>query len=91
MIVQPSLEQEFKLESEATAIKEDDHHQEIAELCATLSKQNWYQQQLIKQATAHIMELESKITCLEFIEKLVMEDERPWWKKIFRKGSVFSP
>ena len=85
MVVNPSLEQEFKLESEATAIREDDEHKEIAELCARLSKQNWYQQQLIKQATEHIMELEAQLACTELLEEIMEEGKKPWWQKLFKK------
>ncbi len=83
MIVEPSLEQEFKLESEANAIKEDDQHEEIAELCARLSKQNWYQQQLIKQAAEHIMHLEAQIACMDLISEI---PDAPWWRRLFRKA-----
>ncbi len=44
-IVQPSLEQELRLESDARAVLEDDNHEEVAKLCSVLLKQNWYQGQ----------------------------------------------
>jgi hypothetical protein len=88
MIITPSLEQEFRLETDAKAIMEDDQHDQIAELCASLSKQNWYQQQVIKQATAHIMELEAKIECYDFLDELMKEEERPsFWQRFFKKES----
>tara|TARA_R100001082_G_C4315534_1_gene138779 strand:- start:256 stop:567 length:312 start_codon:yes stop_codon:yes gene_type:complete len=90
MIVEPSLEQEFKLEYEAIAIKEDDQHKEIAELCARLSKQTWYQQELIKQATARILELEAEIACTQLIEEIAKEKKRPWWR-FFNSGRVKPP
>lgn len=83
MVIQPSIEQEFKLESEAQAIRADDEHEEIAELCARLSKQNWYQQELIKQATQHIMELEARIACLDLVDEVIKKESRPWWRAMF--------
>ena len=65
MVVAPTLEEELHLETDARAIIEDDDHKDIAKLCAELSKQNWYQQKLIEQAVAHVMELEAQLACLE--------------------------
>lgn len=80
MVVAPSLEEELKLEWDARAIVEDEDHKDIAKLCAQLSKQNWYQQKLIEQATGHIMELEAKIACLTPVKK------KPWWQTILLRG-----
>ena len=78
MVVQPPLEIELQLEKEARAIIQDDDHEQIAQLCATLSKQNWYQQQLIKQCVGKIGELEAELVCLE-VRK---EKKEMWWHKI---------
>lgn len=81
MIVKPSLEQEFKLESEATAILEDEEHDEIADLCARLSKQCWYQKELIKQATARIAQLETQAMLIEDGVKDYRKQSwlKQWW------------
>lgn len=79
MVVSPTLEEELKLEWEARAIVEDEDHKDIARLCAQLSKQNWYQQKLIEQAVAHILELDAKIACLTPVKK------KPWWRTIFSR------
>tara|TARA_R100000781_G_scaffold93440_1_gene58041 strand:+ start:311 stop:592 length:282 start_codon:yes stop_codon:yes gene_type:complete len=78
MVVQPPLEIELQLEKEARAIIQDDDHEQIAQLCATLSKQNWYQQQLIKQCVGKIGELEAQLVCLEEVK----DRRETIWQKI---------
>lgn len=86
MIISPSLEEEFSLEKDAKAIMEDDQHDQIAELCAQLSKQNWYQQRIIKQATAHILELEAKIECYDFLDELTKKEKPPsFWQRFLKR------
>ena len=64
-IVQPSLEQELRLESDARAVLEDDNHEEVAKLCSVLLKQNWYQGQVIKQSIGRIEELEAIMATID--------------------------
>lgn len=91
MVVSPTLEEELKLEWDARSIMEDEDHKDIAKLCAQLSKQNWYQQKLMEQAVAHIMELEAKIAASEMVDEILKEKKQPWikWKTLFR-SLVFS-
>ena len=86
MVVTPTLEQELKLEWEARAIIEDDEHKNIANLCAQLNKQVWYQQKLIEQAVAHVMELEAQMASIELVDEILAEKKKPWWKTIFSRG-----
>ncbi len=86
MVVTPTLEQELKLEWEARAIIEDDEHKNIANLCAQLNKQVWYQQKLIEQAVAHVMELEAQMASIELVDEILAEEKKPWWKTIFSRG-----
>ena len=86
MVVTPTLEQELKLEWEARAIIEDDEHKNIANLCAQLNKQVWYQQKLIEQAVAHVMELEAQMACVDLVDEILAEKKKPWWKTIFSRG-----
>lgn len=79
MVIAPTLEEELRLETDARAIMEDDKPKEIAELCARLSKQTWYQQKLIEQAVSHILELEAKVACLELVDEIQKEKRKPWW------------
>ena len=88
MVVQPPLEIELQLEREARATVQDDNHKEIAQLCATLSKQNWYQQQLIKQCVEKIAELEAILVCLE-VRQEEKEIRETWWQKI--KSQIHCP
>jgi hypothetical protein len=80
LIVKPSLEQELQLETDSRAIIEDDNHAEVAKLCATLNKQNWYQQQIIKQSIGKIAELEAIIACMD--EPVPQVKKQPWWSRI---------
>ena len=43
---------------------------------STLLKQNWYQQQVIKQSVERICELEAKLICLEPVPK---RKKRRWF------------
>ena len=76
LVVEPSLEQELQLETDSRAVLEDDDHESIALLCSTLLKQNWYQQQVIKQSVERICELEAKLICLEPVPK---KKKRLWF------------
>ena len=92
MVVTPSLEREFKLESDAKAILEDDHPQEVAKLCAELSKQAWYQQQVIIQATDHIRELEARLALLDAIgydKHLEKTKKLPWIQRLCNLNVTF--
>ncbi len=76
LVVEPSLEQELQLETDSRAVLEDPDHESIALLCSTLLKQNWYQQQVIKQSVERICELEAKFICLEPVPK---RKKRRWF------------
>ena len=78
LVVEPSLEEELALERDARAVLEDENHEEIALLCSTLLKQNWYQQRIIKQSIERICEMEAKLITLEPVPR------RIWWKRLFR-------
>ena len=88
LIVKPSLEQELKLELEERAILLSDDHQETANLCASLWRQNWYKDEVLKNCLGKIGELEGKIVQME------LEDSSPCWqrllKKVFPRKSVES-
>ena len=79
LVVKPSLEQELQLETDSRAIIEDDNHAEVAKLCATLNKQNWYQQQIIKQSIGRIGELEAMLACME--PTRTKPKPQPWWSR----------
>ena len=79
LIVNPTLEQELQLETDARAILEDDNHKDIAQLCSILTKQNWYQKQIIKQAITRITELEVEIETMKDVDA---PKKRPWWSAL---------
>lgn len=58
MVINPSLQQELELEKSIRCILASDDSAKVQSLCGSLLRQNWYQQQLIRQATAHIARLE---------------------------------
>ena len=79
LIVEPSLEQELKLELEERAILISDDHQETANLCASLWRQNWYKDEILKNCLGKIGELEGKLVHME------MERSNSCWKRLLRK------
>ena len=78
LVVEPTLEQELKLESDCRTIMEDENHKDVARYCAILSRKTWVQEQIIQQSIDKICELEAKLACLE------IKAERPWWRKFLR-------
>jgi hypothetical protein len=79
LVVKPTLEQELQLEADALAIMEDPDRLAIASLCAALSKQVWYQRQIINQSIGRIAELEARLISKE------IRGEEPILKKIKRR------
>ena len=88
LIVEPSLEQELKLELEERDILLSDDHQETANLCASLWRQNWYKDEILKNCLGRIGELEGKLVHME------MQKSSSCWqrllKKVFPRKSVES-
>jgi len=62
MVVEFSVEEELRIESQARTVLHCEDRAEIARLCASLVKQNAYLSQLVRQATGHIAELEMTMT-----------------------------
>lgn len=58
MVINPSLQQELELEKTIRCVTAHDDGDKVRQLCASLLRQNWFQQQLIRQATGHIAKLE---------------------------------
>ena len=79
LIVQPSMEQELKLEVEERAILVSDDHKETAELCASLWRQNWYKDEILKNCLGRIGELEGKLVQME------LESSNSCWKRLLKK------
>jgi hypothetical protein len=61
MIVEQSLEEELHLEATVREITDLDDIAELTSLCVLLTRQNWHQSKLLKQAVYHVMELEAKL------------------------------
>lgn len=60
MIVELSLEEQLEIEKSVRCAMASNDAQSIAKLCGSLIRQNAYQSRLLKQATAHIAEIEMK-------------------------------
>jgi hypothetical protein len=58
MVVEFSIEEELRIESQARTVLHCGDSEEVAKLCASLVKQNAYLSQLVRQATGHITQLE---------------------------------
>ena len=72
MVVEFSVEEELRIETQARTVLQSEDSMEVAKLCSALVKQNAYLSQLLRQATAHIAELELKAALNELEE----EDEK---------------
>ena len=59
MVVKQSLEDELHLEATVREISHTTNILELTELCIQLTRQNWHQSILLKQAVYHVMELEA--------------------------------
>jgi len=79
LLVTPSLEQELKLELEERAILVSENHKETATLCASLWRQNWYKDEILKNCLGRIGELEGELVHLQ------LENSSPCWRRLFRK------
>ena len=59
MIIEPSLESRLAVECTCRAISETTDFDQVRDLCVALTRQNWHQSLLLKQAVTHIGSLES--------------------------------
>jgi len=59
MIVEPSLESRLALECTCRGIQEATDFEQMQALCVALTRQNFHQSMLLKQAVTHIGALES--------------------------------
>ena len=76
MVVEFSLEEQLAVETQARVALNCPDSKEVAQLCATLIKQNAHQSKLLSQAVRHIARLECSTMYLVHLT-------RPWWKRIF--------
>ena len=70
MVVNLTMEEELRIEQQARSILASSDEEQVRDMCAALSKQNAFQQKLIKQAVRHITELELKaeLSALESVD-----------------------
>jgi len=61
MIVEQTLEEELVLETTIREIKDCGDIDTITQLCAAMVKQQWHQNQLLRQAVSHIAEMDALI------------------------------
>ena len=73
------MEQELKLELQERAILLSDDHQETANLCASLWRQNWYKDEVLKNCLGRIGELEGQLVHLQ------LENSSSCWKRLLKK------
>ena len=72
MVVEFSVEEELRIESQSRTVLHCEDPKEVARLCSSLVKQNAYLSQLVKQATGHIAELEM----IAAIQEMNQDDPR---------------
>jgi len=61
MIVEQSLEEELVLERTIRKIKDCGDIDTITQICAAMVRQQWHQNQLLRQAVSHIAEMDALI------------------------------
>ena len=61
LVIRPTHESELRLELESREILNSENVQEVKFLCASLYKENWAKDQLIKACLARIGELEGQL------------------------------
>jgi hypothetical protein len=59
MMVEQSLEEELHLEATVREITDTTDAMMLTDLCIQLTRQNWHQTKLLKQAVYRVMELEA--------------------------------
>jgi len=62
MMVEQSLEEELHLEATVREITDTTDTMVLTDLCIQLTRQNWHQTKLLKQAVYRVMELEAGLT-----------------------------
>ena len=65
------------IERQVRAVHDSVDTKEIAEICSSMIRQNFYQQKLLQQAITRIMELEIIEECQD--DK---PEPLPWWRNI---------
>jgi hypothetical protein len=65
MIVELTMEEELHLEQTVREIQRCNDPKALAKLCVDLTKQQWHQSRLLKQAVGHIASLDSSFNCRE--------------------------
>ncbi len=58
LTVEPTLESSLTLECICRGIQQATNLEEMQSLCIALTRQNWHQGQLLKQAVSHIAEMD---------------------------------
>ena len=59
MIVEQSIEEELQLEKTCREIRRCDDLESLVALCVAMTRQQWHQSKLLKQAVNHIAHLDS--------------------------------
>ena len=82
MVITPSLQQELELERSIRCVAAHEDTEKVRTLCVSLMRQNWLQQQLIRQATGHIAKLEMQefLGCVSKRPGLVQRFFRSFWR-----------
>ena len=62
MVVNQTLEEELHLEATVREISDSTDVLMLTDLCIMLTRQNWHQSKLLKQAVYRVMELEAGLT-----------------------------
>ena len=77
MSVELPLEEQLMVERQVRAVHDSVDAKEIAEICGSAIRQNFYQKRLLQQAITRIMELEMIEECQDN-----KPEPLPWWRNI---------
>ena len=80
LVIEATPEQDFKLEREAREILSSEDHERVAEFCASLHRQSWAKDQIIKNCIGKIGDLEGQI----IKEEMSRPSLRRFVRKVFR-------
>lgn len=72
MVVNLTIEEELQVEALARSAISHPEHEQIAQMCASLVRQNAYQKKMLSQAVSYISELEIKNALAEDVA------DTPW-------------
>lgn len=86
MVVNWTIEEELKIESQARSAFTEENAHAVRSLCASLIRQNAYYERVLRQATGHIAEIEA-VAVLQQYETAQQDTQQTTGLMRFLRGS----